>query len=247
MRQRDRVFLIGLGALAVLVVVYMFWVSPEKKNASALNAQVAAAQSALTTAQQSYSSAASNKQNYATAYDQLLAVGKAVPPNPDVPSLIYEIDHAADAGQVQFDSITSGGGSSATGASAAATPTSSASFTPLSFTFEFSGTFFQLYHLLGRLNEFDVQGTNGNLGVSGRLLTITGATLTAKSGGPAAGSPSGASSASSGPEVLNGTITATAYTLPSTGTSGSSAPAGSTAPTTGSTTPTTPAVIQATP
>jgi len=239
MRPRDRFFLIGLGVLAMLVVVYMFWVSPERKSAASLEAEVATAQSALSQAQQSFSSAASNKQNYANAYDALLAVGEAVPPSADVPSLIYELDHAADAGQVQFDSITAGGGTSSTSASAAPTTTSASSFTPLQFTFEFSGTFFELYHLLGRLNEFAVQGANGDLGVSGRLLTISGATLAAKSGG--------ATGASSGSQVLEGTITATAYTLPNSGTTGASGATGTTTPATGSTTPTTPAVIQAQP
>ena len=242
MRERDRFLLIGGVVLAVLVVSWMFWVSPERKAAAAAQAQVTSEKQTLSTAESQLQTAQASKNSYAAAYTALVGVGKAVPATPEVPSLIYELDQASNLRDVTFDSITSGGGSSGSSSSAASSSASApAAFTTLPFTFEFTGTFFDLYHLLGRLNSFAVQTKNGTLIVTGRLLTIQGVSLV----GAASSSSSGASG-SSAVQMLHGTVTASAYVLPPTApSSGTSSGGTATTPATGGTTAgATPAVIQ---
>ncbi len=238
MKVRDRLLLIAGVVLAVLVATWMFWVSPERKAAAAVAAQVTQAQQTLQTAQSQLATAETSKAKYASAYVALVNVGKAVPANPEVPSLIYELDAASSVRNVSFDSISvgsSGGGSGS--APSAGTPTT---FTALPFTFQFTGTFFDLYHLLGRLNSFAVQTKQGTLIVTGRLLTIDGASLA-----PAAQSGSSTSSAVAG-GVLRGTINADAYVLPAAATTGSTSSSGSSGSSSaaGSSSTGAPAVIQ---
>ena len=109
MRERDRLILIVGVVVAVLIVTWMFWVSPERKAAASVEQQVSAAQSTLSTAQSQLATAQANKDKYGSAYAALVSVGKAVPANPDVPSLIYQLDQASNLRDVEFTSISVGG------------------------------------------------------------------------------------------------------------------------------------------
>lgn len=229
MTTRDRLALIGISALAVLALVWLLLVSPERDQASKLSAQVSAASAQLATAESEAANAHSAQARYAAAYASVVNLGKAVPPSEEVPSLIYQLAQASNQKHVEFSSITSGAGASsgASSASAATPAAAAAGFTQMPFTFVFNGSFADLYHLFQQLNGATVRTTSGGLQVSGRLLTLQGVklepqqTATGKSGGS-----------------LTGTITATAYVLPSgvglTGGSTSSAPASSSAATTAS-------------
>lgn len=250
MSERDRLVLIAAVVLGVLVCTWMFVVSPERKSASAADQAVAAAQQTLTTAQTALGTAQTSKARYASSYTALVAVGKAVPATPEVPSLMYQLDQAASLRNVNFASITAGSGSGSTAAASSTTSTGTASSgpTPLPFTFSFTGTFFDLYHLLGRLNTFAVQTKSGTLVVTGRLLTIQGVSLTGSSSGGTAASSSGGSSSgtTSGGGELTGLVTASAYVMsPASPSSGSTGGGATTAPAAGGTSASgTPAVIQ---
>jgi Tfp pilus assembly protein PilO len=248
MTGRDRMVLIGLVVLAILGAAWMLVVSPERKQASKLSAQVAASQSQLSSAESQLASAQSAKSQYETAYASIVSLGKAVPPSEEVPSLIDQLEQASNEKAVDFSSIVSSSTgtatpSASTGAATSATPTG---FTQMPFTFVFSGSFFDLDHLFQQLSDFTQQTSSGSLEVSGRLLTIQSVKLAPSNTG------SGAGSTSSGAGQLMGTITATAYVLPAsqglTGTA--SPPAGSTTPasTAGtSSSATTPAIVRVNP
>jgi len=85
-------------------------------------------------------------------------------------------------------------------ATAGVTP---AGFTQMPFTFVFNGTFFDLEHLLNKLDAFTVRAASGSLHVSGRLLTIQGIKLAPLTEGSAA--PKGTTAV-----PLTGTITPSA-------------------------------------
>jgi hypothetical protein len=201
MKARDRLFLMIVVAGLLLCAGYLKVVAPERKQAAALVAQVSSAQQALSTAQSSVTAARAAKNQYPAAYASVLDLGKAVPPESNTASLIYQVSRASDSRRVSFDSITAGGAGPAgtpgpaPAAGAGAAGTAASAFTTLPFTFQFSGSFFDLYHLLDRLHRFTAQTTNGNVQVSGRLLTIQGATLTGDQ------------------HRLSGTITANAYVM----------------------------------
>jgi Tfp pilus assembly protein PilO len=230
MTARDRLVLIGLGTLAMLAVVYLLLVAPERKEASALNSKVATASAQLSSAEGAVSSARADQARYSSAYASIVSLGKAVPASEEVPSLMYQLAQASDQKHVDFSSISTGAGAAGSSTSTATAPVvsaASAGFTQMPFTFVFSGSFEDLYHLFQQMNGFTARTTSGGLQVSGRLLTIQGVKLS-----PA---PITASSAtgSTTSEQLTGTITATAYVLPATqSVTGGATPASPTAATT---------------
>jgi hypothetical protein len=262
MTGRDRIVVISIAVVLLLGAAWLIVVSPERKKAAALGAQVTAASAQLATAEGQVATARSAQTKYAAAYTEIVNLGKAVPPSQEVPSLIYQIAHATDQKNVEFSSITDTGaaGASSSGASAAATPAagtsasaSASGFTQMPFTFVFNGNFSDLYHLFQQLDSSTVRTAAGGLSVSGRLLTIQSIKLS-----PSTTSSSG-KSAGAGSELLSGNVTATAYVLPAsqglTAGATTSAPAGTAATpaatpasTSASTSsPTAPALVRVTP
>ena len=241
MTARDRIVLMVIVVLVGLGAAWFLVVSPERKQASGLGSQVASAEGGLSSARGQLAQAQAAEKQYPAAYAAVVSLGKAVPVTQEVPSLIYQLEHAANARDVEFNSITSGSGSgigagagaASASSAASASAAASAGFTQMPFTFIFNGSFFQLEHLFGTVDGFAKPAADGSVEVSGRLLTIQSVKL-----GPAASTP-GASFGQ-----LTGTISATAYVLPP----GSSSPAaGAAAAAPVSSTPSTGGAASATP
>ncbi len=255
MTGRDRIVIVGLAALAVLAAAWLLAVAPEREKASKLATEVSAAQAQLATAESQVASASAAQAHYQAAYASIVRLGKAVPADQEVPSLMYQLAQASNEKNVEFASIASGadgtsgaGASSAAGAGAAASVSATAAtgFRQLPFTFVFNGSFESLYSLFQQLDGFALRTSATGLRVSGRLLTVQSVKL----------GPASSSSAASGksPGQLSGTITATAYVLPAgqtiAGGATSSGPAGTvtqTASTGASSSPNPPAVAQVNP
>jgi Tfp pilus assembly protein PilO len=197
MTGRDRIVIIGVAVVVALAAAWMLVVSPERKQASQLSAEVATDQTQLASAEGKVASARVAQSQYAAAYAAIVNLGKAVPPSQEVPSLIDQLARASHGKDVEFTSIA--GGSSGSGSAPA-------SFTSQPFTFTFEGSYFDLEHLFSQLTDFATLSASGNLQVSGRLLTIQSVRLAPG----ATGSETSASTAGK----LTGSITATAYVLP---------------------------------
>jgi hypothetical protein len=212
MTARDRLVLAVVTALVVLGAFWVLLVSPERKTVTKLSAEVSTASAQLATVQGEAANALVAQQRYSAAYTSVVNLGKAVPPSEEVPSLIYQLAQASNQKNVEFSSITAGASGAATSSSSAATPTAAPTgFTQMPFTFVFSGSFSDLYHLFLQLNKATVRTTSGGLRVSGRLLTLQGVKLE-----PITEATTGTSTTTgaSGAQKLTGTITATAYVLP---------------------------------
>jgi hypothetical protein len=254
MTTRDRLMLMGIVALAVLVGAWFTTIAPEREQAAKVTAEVEKARQEVVSAESQAASAASARAQYSTAYTSLVSLGQAVPASPETPALIYTLDKASHTRNVQFSSISNGSpGSGGSGASAGATLTAqSAGFTQQPFTFIFDGSFVDLYKLLNQLEGFTVQTSSGALHVNGRLLTIDSVSLTPDTNEAQGSSTSGKPKSGH----LTGTITATAYVLP-TGqstlggatASGPTSAAAPTGPSTASSTPGAPtaAVVKVSP
>jgi hypothetical protein len=246
MTGRDRMVIIVVALVVVLGGAWMLAVSPERKQASKLSGQVAAAKAALSSAEGQVASARTAQSQYAAAYASVVSLGKAVPPSQEVPSLIYELTQASDQKDVDFSSIaTTTSSSASTPASASAASAAATGFTQLPFTFVFEGSFFDLEHLFRQLTDFTTQSPSGTLQVSGRLLTIQSVKLA-----PVTTDTVQDKSAASN---LTGTITASAYVLPAsqgltaataTSPTGASTPASTTG---AASSPTAPAIVKVTP
>ena len=75
---------------------------------------MSAQQSRLSTAQSGLSASQAARSGYKTNYETVASLGKAVPADDDVPSLVYELARTSDSSKVDFRSIKLAGGGSST-------------------------------------------------------------------------------------------------------------------------------------
>ena len=239
MTARDRMVILVVLVVGAIVAGWLMVVSPKRDQAAKLSSQISSEQSQLATARTQLAAGEEARTEFAGQYAQLARLGEAVPPDDDVPSLIYEVQSAAQAAHVSFSGLqltggsgtttapsTSGSSSSTSGASAAQLPPGAsvgpAGLPTEQFTFTLSGNFFHLSDFFNRLQNFVVSKDNRLL-ISGRLMTINAISL----------SPN----ATGFPEI-SASVSATTYIVPATqGPTGGATAAG---PNTSSSSPSTP-------
>jgi hypothetical protein len=225
---RDRTVLIVLGLVALLGGFWFLAISPQRKEASDVAAQVALAQTRLDTAQASAASADAARKQYSTDYATVARLGKAVPVDDDMPSLVYQLSHTAKVNHVDFRSIKLAGSGSrpatapvggaaavavANGSSSASSSTPAATVAPalppgatvgaagfptMPFSFNFTGKFVNLQRFLKAIDGLTAL-KGKTINVKGRLLTVDGVGLKA---GPR------------GFPHVDATVAVTAYLLP---------------------------------
>ena len=110
MSVRDRLVLIGVIAVAVVGVVWLMFVSPERKKASQAGAAARCGRStAPERPQRTGHARARRRPSTPPATRTIVHLGKAVPTTEEVPSLINELAQASKQKKVEFASITAGG------------------------------------------------------------------------------------------------------------------------------------------
>jgi hypothetical protein len=216
--SRDRIVIMVVLALGAVVAGWFLVVSPKRSQASSLSSQVASEQSQLSAAQQQVAAGVSAQKAFAGQYAELAKLGEAVPPDDDIPSLIYQVQSAAQSSHVSFRGLqlTGGGSSSSTpgsssGSSSSSSSTSTAPLPPGAsvgaaglpteqFTITLSGNYFNLSTFFNKLEGF-VVNVNGTLTIRGRLMTINAVNLVP---GP------------NGFPQITATVSATTYIVPPT-------------------------------
>jgi hypothetical protein len=184
MTRRDRNMIAVVLVLATIAASWLLVISPKRDQASKLAKQITGEQTQLTSARSEIAAGEAAKSSFASNYAAVARLGEAVPADDDVPSLIYQLQSAASATNVDFRSLqVSGNGASAAAASTAKAPTlppgvtvGAAGFPLEPFAFTFTGNFFHLAAFFGRLQKF-VTATDDTLSVSGRLLTLNAISL----------------------------------------------------------------------
>jgi hypothetical protein len=198
MSGRDRAVVTLVAAVVILFAGWHFVISPKRAKAGALATQVAAQKALLVTARAQLGSAVTARAAFASAYTQLARIGEAVPADDNVPSLIYQIQSAAKASKVDFQTLAvSSGGAAPTPTTAATTAgakapvqaalppgvsVGAAGFPAEQFTFTFAGSFFRLADFFDRLQGFVVAKGN-QVSISGRLMTLNSVGLSPGVGG----------------------------------------------------------------
>ena len=234
MTRRNSILLVAVAAVAVVGAYWMLVLTPKREQASSLDKQITVKQTALAAAEAEVAGYEKARENYRVNYSMVARLGKAVPVDDDVRSLMVQINSAAGRSGVDFRTINVGG----TGAAPAAAPASgtakgattaaapppgattvgTAGFSTMPFAFRFQGSFFELGKFFNRLDKF-VAVRNHGLDVTGRLLLLNSITLTPD--------------ATKGFPMLSADVSANSYLLPPTEglTAGATAagPTGSTA------------------
>lgn len=216
MTSRDRLVIMVALAVAAVIAAWMFVIQPKRNQSSKLGSEVSSTQSQLTSIQSKVSQEKQASRSFTGDYAELVQLGQAVPPDDQIPSLIYQIQSAAGAASVQFRGLQlSTGSTSGTSASSSSSSSSSSSnsnsqlppgatigpagFPTEQFTFTFQGNFFSLSNFFDRLQRFVIP-TSNELSISGRLMTLNAINLSAAT-------PQGF------PQIT-ATVSATTYLLP---------------------------------
>lgn len=211
MTTRDRIVIMVVAAIAVLGGFYFLALKPKREKVVAADAQIISAQQRLSQADAVLSTAKGAKEKYRTSYGTLANLGKAVPADDEIPSLIYQLQAVAKRNKVQFldFQVKAGGGAAPSGASPASAGTTAvlppgaavgaAGFPTMPFSFVFNGSYYKLKSFLEDINDLTSIRSKGGIRVRGRLLQVDGI---------------GMEAAESGFPHVKAKISATAYLLP---------------------------------
>jgi hypothetical protein len=177
-------------AAAAIVAFYFMVLAPKRDEVAKLDTDIAAQQSQVDQSRALAATYLDAKRRYTTNYTTLVRLGKAVPADDDVRSLLVQISDAAARAKVDFRALNvgSGGGSAAaTETTASGTlapppgtvPVGSAGFSAMPFSFGFEGSYFRLSDFLDRLEDF-VTVTNKKVDVTGRLMLVGSISISTK-------------------------------------------------------------------
>jgi hypothetical protein len=185
-RANKLLAIVAVVAAAAIAAFYFLALAPLRKEAAKLDTDIAAQQSQLQQARSQLQSYEDARANYAARYTTVARLGKAVPADDDVRSLVIQLSDAARRSGVHFDRIdastggSSTGSTSTTGSSGAALPpgatVGTAGFGQQLLEFSFGGRFLNLASFFGRIERLvDVAGKR--LTIDGRLLVVNKVTL----------------------------------------------------------------------
>lgn len=185
-----------VGAVLIVVVGIAFWmlaVSPKREEATKLDRKAASLETSLSIHQGEVIQGEAAREEFDTAYQDLVVLGKAVPGDDDTASLLVQINRIAEKTKVEFRNIklSSDGGeeeaaapppaeTSPTEAAAALLPLGAsvgpAGLAAMPYTLTFDGNFFTIADFIAKLDAL-VKTENEDVLVDGRLLTIDGFSL----------------------------------------------------------------------
>jgi hypothetical protein len=189
--RRNSLLLVAVAFIAAAGLYWMFILSPKREEAAALSTKITAKQTTLGQAQAELAGYEKARGSYRANYTRVARLGKAVPADDDVRSLMVQLSSAAERTKVDFRMINvdgsegappaGSGGTAAPAAGALMPPPGSSSvgtagFSTMPFSFEFQGSFSGLGAFFERLDRF-VEVKNQGLNVTGRLLLLNSITL----------------------------------------------------------------------
>jgi Tfp pilus assembly protein PilO len=185
MMTRTNQILIAVAALvAASCAFYFLALAPKREVIVRLDADIAAKQVEVEAAKQMLVSYEAARAGYKANYAMLARLGKAVPADDDVRSLLVQLESAADRTGVDFQKIELGGGLGGAAAPADAepapgelaaapgsVPVAGGALSAMPFSFGFNGEFFDLASFLAHVERF-VTVSNDRIDVTGRLLRL---------------------------------------------------------------------------
>jgi hypothetical protein len=200
--QRDRIMLSVIAAVAVIAAAWMLAIKPKREDASALAEQVTQAEQRRDTALATLANAKQARAKFADAQIGIARLGKAVPADEDIATLVFQLERSAREAGIDFRSVRlEGDASNPTPDAGAGTgqPDASADIKKVPFKLTFEGGFFDLRRFIDHANSFTRMRDGKYVSVRGRLIAIEGVSMLASSDG----FPS-----------LKAQITASAYSAP---------------------------------
>jgi len=103
--KRDRLIVLSLAGVAILGAFWFLALAPKRQQATKLGAEIADARASLDKAKADIEHSKQAKAGYRDNYATVARLGKAVPTDDDVTSLLYQLDSAARRASVDFRTI----------------------------------------------------------------------------------------------------------------------------------------------
>jgi hypothetical protein len=200
--QRDRIMLGVIATVVVIAAAWMLAIKPKREEAASLAEQVTQAEQRRDTALATLANAKQARAKFAEAQIGIARLGKAVPADEDVATLVFQLERSARKAGIDFRSVRlEGQPADPTPDTGAGTgqPNGATDIKKVPFKLVFEGGFFDLRRFIDHANSFARMRDGKYVSVRGRLIAIEGVSLVA---GPD-GFPS-----------LKAQITATAYSAP---------------------------------
>jgi Tfp pilus assembly protein PilO len=108
MTDRDKKIVFAIIPLVLLAAFWFLIYSPKKDESVAAQTALETAQADQQTAESQAATVSTAKKGFADDYTTIVRLGKAVPANVDMPSLIVQLDRAARGTHISFDEISTG-------------------------------------------------------------------------------------------------------------------------------------------
>jgi len=118
MTNANRVIVAMLAIAALAAAFWILLLSPKRDEVAKLDAQAKELRASLAQHRSEIALALDAKAHFASDYQQLVVLGKAVPGDDETPSLLVQLNRIAKRSKVRFDTftLTPGGGGGATSA-----------------------------------------------------------------------------------------------------------------------------------
>jgi hypothetical protein len=128
--DRDRKILIALVPLVVIIGYWFLLLAPKRQEAAKVRDELTQAQGVRDTAQQKASQLVGAKRSFAADYATVIRLGKAIPADVDMPSLLVQLDRAARGTGIKFSDVKAGSRSATTTPAATGTTAPAPGGTP---------------------------------------------------------------------------------------------------------------------
>ncbi|MBJ7329043.1 MAG: hypothetical protein JHC95_04040 [Solirubrobacteraceae bacterium] len=198
MTRQDRTMIMVAICVAIAAASWFLVVNPKRGAVNEAKAKVTTAQQAADEATAKATAALGARAGYEKDYAAVTRLGKAIPVNDDVASLVYQLESTAKQTDIDFRAVNVTEGAAATGAAAtgtaatgsAATATGSADaatlagqVTPVPLTLTFDGGYFAMTRFLRKIERYTVIRNEDAIDVRGRLVSVESVKLTPGLGG----------------------------------------------------------------
>ena len=108
MSDRDRKILLAIVPVLVIVAYWFLLFSPKREEAASAKKEATEQQERLKSARALAAQANGSKTNFAADYGEIVRLGKAIPARVDMPSLLVQLDRAAEGTGITFTRIAQG-------------------------------------------------------------------------------------------------------------------------------------------
>ena len=108
LRDRDKKLIAAIIPLVLIVAYWMLFLSPKRDEASKAGKDLSAAKQKRDDAVRRAGQLTQAKENYASDYETVVRLGKAIPAVVDMPSLLLQLDRASRGTGIDFTSIKVG-------------------------------------------------------------------------------------------------------------------------------------------